>query len=736
MAESVGGIFYEVSADTSQLLSESAKAKTWLDRLVGLFGRADAASAKTERQMTQTARAVRQLADEASRTSPPLLTLNKLLAGIITARTVQAVIQMSDQYGQMASRIRNATSNTAEYEMVQARLLKTANGTYRALSEAQEVYLSVSDTLRSLGYSTAEVLDISDSLSYAFVRDAARSDQARTAMDAYSKALMKGKVEADGWASLMAATPSLVKGIAGATGESEEKIRKLGATGKLSLQALNEGLRQSLDENKRMADEMTVSVQDAGTKLRNALQLFIGKVNESSGASKTLTENVGLLSQALQDPRTIKAAQDFAGDIAEGFREIIVLTRDFVGALRWVEEKIGSLTTPSWLSDTATWIGGLLPGSDAIKRAKADAAEIDRLARRFPAQLADDQERRRQDRGFKPVIGKPVSAEAVDDSKKKETKRAFDEASEISRALAGALQALDQTDTAKIAAINAQLDELFKMRASGLGGGSEIDEAIKNLRDQLEQLTPAAKRARDAKKAIDDLLGIGPDSDFNKQLDQMQELGRRLAEGLISTDAYNDAMSKLDTGWRKTADGMVAKSNEAGDQIALALTSAAGKAITEWQGLGNLVVGVLKDMAQIGLSELVLKPGQSWLSNTLSNFSLTSFLGLPAAPGRANGGPVSAGGLYQINERGRPEVLSVGGAQYLMMGRNGGYVTPTDAGGAGSAMASDGPIIINQTLHVGAGVSRNEMAAAMEFTRQKTIADISEARRRGFQTGG
>lgn len=46
------------------------------------------------------------------------------------------------------------------------------------------------------------------------------------------------------------------------------------------------------------------------------------------------------------------------------------------------------------------------------------------------------------------------------------------------------------------------------------------------------------------------------------------------------------------------------------------------------------------------------------------------------AGSRALGGPVSAGQLYEVNDRGRPELLEVAGHQYLMMGNQGGTVTP------------------------------------------------------------
>lgn len=51
--------------------------------------------------------------------------------------------------------------------------------------------------------------------------------------------------------------------------------------------------------------------------------------------------------------------------------------------------------------------------------------------------------------------------------------------------------------------------------------------------------------------------------------------------------------------------------------------------------------------------------------------------------GRAIGGPVSSGGLYRVNEKNQPELLSVAGKQYLMMGDQGGAVTTQAAGGGG-----------------------------------------------------
>ncbi|WCX16464.1 tape measure protein [Pseudomonas aeruginosa] len=342
MAENVGSIYYTVEADTSSLVNGANAADRSLDSMQGSMQRTDATAGKLQTRMTRVAGAVRQANQQIGAQTSAYSGLTRVVAAYLSLRTLQSVIELSDQYGQMASRIRNATSSAEEYAMVQERLLQTANGTFRALSEAQEVYLATADTLRDLGYTTSDVLDITDSFSYALVRDAARADQATTAMDAWSKALMKNKVEADGWASIMAATPSIVEGIAEATGRTQAEIRQLGASGKLSVEALNEGLRRTRDENKALADEMETSVADSFTKLRNSMTVFIGKVNESSGASQILTSNIAELADALQDPETIRAAQELAAGVVGALNQIIAGAKETVRIVKWAAEGIAA----------------------------------------------------------------------------------------------------------------------------------------------------------------------------------------------------------------------------------------------------------------------------------------------------------------------------------------------------------------------------------------------------------
>ncbi len=291
MAEgtSVGAIYYTVSADVEPLVNSTAAADSSLDGLNKTLSKTDKAANDTRFQMTKTAAAVKALGAESTAARANVSSLYGALAGLVSLRAAQGLIEMADAYNEMAERISMATSSAGEYEHVQQRLLATANGTYRSLAEAQELYVLTASTLKSLGYDTDQSMDIVDSLSYTFVKNATAADRAKTTIDAVTKALNKGKVEADGWQSILAAVPTIVDDLAASTGRSAAEILALGAQGKITGRELSESLRQSLDENKKAADGMATTVRDAFNNLKNNLSVFVGEANRSSGATQLLS---------------------------------------------------------------------------------------------------------------------------------------------------------------------------------------------------------------------------------------------------------------------------------------------------------------------------------------------------------------------------------------------------------------------------------------------------------------
>jgi len=275
----------------------------------GVAGAASQAGTALERNSVAARENARELASvdrTASSLSGSMSKLGATLAGLTAGMSIKGIIDISDNYGQMADRIKMATASTEEYRMVQERLLQSANRTYRPLAEAQELYIRTADAIRSLGYQTSDALDITDSFSYLLVTNAASADKASNAIDAYSKSIQSGRIEVDSWQSLIAAMPSVVDTLSGSLGKSAEEIRQLGITGKLSLADLNEGLRQTVEQNQKLADGMGTTLNDAIVRASNNLSAYLGessKVTASSrllsGALDGVTENIDLIATTL-----------------------------------------------------------------------------------------------------------------------------------------------------------------------------------------------------------------------------------------------------------------------------------------------------------------------------------------------------------------------------------------------------------------------------------------------------
>ncbi|MGA4854187.1 tape measure protein [Acinetobacter haemolyticus] len=244
---------------------------------------------------------IERTGDFATKSTDRLSVATRQLAGYMAGIvTVSKAVSMADGYTQMAARIRNATEDAKEYDLVQKRLFDTANSTYRALSEAQEVYLGLSGGMKALGYATKDTLDVSDSLSFSFVANAARADQAQSAIDSFSKSMAKGKIDADAWISIVSAADNIIADMSKTTGMSEVQIRKLGAEGKISLEDLIRTLKETRDQNKALADSMENSLADGLTKLSNGVTRYLGELNIAMGVTGEAAGALGILADNIE----------------------------------------------------------------------------------------------------------------------------------------------------------------------------------------------------------------------------------------------------------------------------------------------------------------------------------------------------------------------------------------------------------------------------------------------------
>ncbi len=288
--------------------------------------------------------------------------LAKVVMGFIA---IDKGIAMADGYTQMAARIRIATSSTEEYNLVQKRLFETANTTYRSLAEAQEVYLGIESSIKLMGKTTTQALDVTDAMSFAFTANATSIDKAQSALNAYGRSLDKGSVGNDQWISIMQAIPGIASDISKYLKESgrdatatEQKIREMGVAGKVGVDLITDALEANKGKYKDLADSMDNSFKDGLTTLINSVTKFLGELNMATKGTNTFAAGLGILGENIDKVAIAGgiAASIYAGRLAQAF---VISAQKAAWNTAAIVTQTGAMTTAATAAKNLYWaLGG------------------------------------------------------------------------------------------------------------------------------------------------------------------------------------------------------------------------------------------------------------------------------------------------------------------------------------------------------------------------------------------
>lgn len=219
--------------------------------------------------------------------------LTKMFAAATAGISAMSIIDTADQWGQYASRIRMATKDAAEYELVQRRMATSANETFRSINETREAFINMSPVIRDMGYSLEESMNAVDAFSGLLVVNGANAERGAAAIAALSKSLQRGKVDVDAWMTISSTADTIVQSLEKSTGKAAEEVRKLGIEGKLSGQQLVAALTGDYERVMAQVAEMPTTVRDALQSLNTAFTEYVGWQNQATGATALLSKGIG-----------------------------------------------------------------------------------------------------------------------------------------------------------------------------------------------------------------------------------------------------------------------------------------------------------------------------------------------------------------------------------------------------------------------------------------------------------
>lgn len=256
-----------------------------------------------------------------------------------------------------------------------------------------------------------------------------------------------------------------------------------------------------------------------------------------------------------------------------------------------------------------------------------------------------------------------------------------DELAKQNRNLQNALGGVTKAKKDKTEATKKETEADKRFREEILEVNELIDEIARDTQSDLFQ--NRQRREQDFKALIGD---IQTQNDILGKTEEQQDLintARQYGIDLASEEgrilAENLAIYYEN---RKAIEDQVAAMDSLRDSFTDFLTDVKeGKSV--WDSLKSAVdsfADTLFQLAASNIAEQIFGQGGTTSGGASGNW-FSSVLGAFFGGGRANGGPVMPHTLYEVNERGTPELLTVGNRDYLMMGGNAGMVSSNSGGG-------------------------------------------------------
>jgi len=245
------------------------------------------------------------------------------------------------------------------------------------------------------------------------------------------------------------------------------------------------------------------------------------------------------------------------------------------------------------------------------------------------------------------------------------------------------------------------LRRIEELHASGAATGAQYNAMLAEEARVYGQAADAARRAADPIGALLD--------DMRAQIDL---IGRTSAEQAVMNELRRQGISLMGDEAQAALAVARAYEQQAMDKQRVidlmdGFRKAGADAFTDFVTGAKSAKDAFRDFMD-SIAEMITRAiAEQWMTKLFGPMGsdgagtsgggwLASLLGGLFGGGRAIGGPVSAGHVYQVNERGAPEIYTAGGKQFLLAPRD-GRVTPATAAGGGRASQINQTFVVNGT---------------------------------------
>uniref|UniRef100_UPI003140A0C4 tape measure protein n=1 Tax=Citrobacter sp. FP75 TaxID=1852949 RepID=UPI003140A0C4 len=685
---------------------------------------------------------LKQAQNQTAKSSVGLKTgLSAIASAIAVSQVVdygKRFLEAADAMSQMQARIERLTGSAAAATQTMQGLMRISSATGGSLQDTAKLWETLSTALRDTGATNGQIIQLTETLQKIGRIGGSSTEEMANALRQFGQSISSGTIRAEEFNSILEQMPELARQIAAGMGVSVGELRQLMLDGKLTAEdALNAIQKQTGSVNAEF-EKLPRTLAQANNALTNSFLSMIDSVNQATGASSGMVTVIDSLTAALDRlaGKAISADAQISdlNSTAEMFNRR-ARTWSWLGLDGWEAQNkalaglsnkaamlVGDLAAVSKASQTAANTKPIeikaVAGTgkqkktqaekDAEKYAKAQEAvneKIDELRQKseLSANSVGELSRAQAILNAQQSLGNDATQEQIILAGQYAAK-AWDNANALRAQAKAEKERTDaankfstiQGKTSKTAGLDSQyqkdiadINQYAQLYPQKIGEAEAARAAIEQqYRDQRnaamwEEWAQQNAATQAAAAAFDSLGSVASNALTGIITGSMSASDAMRSIGMTVLNSVINSFVQMGIEWVKSAImgqaaqtaaiGTVAAVQTAavGTQTAVSV-AAAGTTAAAWTP-----AAILSSIASMGTAAAI---GLGAVAGVIG----TSLLGK-----RKNGGPVSAGGMYQVGEGGMPEIYQAStGKQYMIPGDNGKVISNKDmtAGGGGGVI--------------------------------------------------
>ncbi|EPC5061947.1 tape measure protein [Klebsiella oxytoca] len=285
MAESAGGIYYDIEMDVQGLLVAQQRVNQRLDMMERGFDGTTRAVNNTERSMSS---------------------LSGVAVALAAALSVKQVSEYADAWATVNNKLANSLRPNEQLADVTERVFNITQQTRSSLDATASLYARLERATRQYGTSADDLAKLTTIINQGFVVSGATAQEAENAIIQLSQGLASGALRGEEFNSVNEQGNRLIVALADSMGVSIGEMRNMAAQGKLTTDVVVNGLlSQGSVIGKEFANTTTTISQALQVAGNNVTKFFGENSTVKTGAAifndavVTASENIGVLSASL-----------------------------------------------------------------------------------------------------------------------------------------------------------------------------------------------------------------------------------------------------------------------------------------------------------------------------------------------------------------------------------------------------------------------------------------------------